>query len=186
MLIVLLLLKITSARITVSCKDQFAANEQVSCQYNCPGCLVYIQNQQYTTSYPLGSTLPSGYYSLVVRSNTDVGVSNYFAVSTISQASWFVSPLQGAYWPANSLYRIRYFSTAPIQLLHLDLLTPQGLLVSRILEYQTSLADDELLGSPLAYVLWRIPRELANRKFRLSISNAATNATFTSGIFTVG
>jgi hypothetical protein len=111
------------------------------------------------------------------------------------------SPLKGSFWLANSEYRIR-FEILPTGLIpdryHVDLLTPAGDIVSRVIEAGPPLANDTLLGTsrPLNYTIWKIPKEMSNRRFKLRVTGVqmsgsvtitmANPATAESGVFYIG
>lgn len=90
------------------------------------------------------------------------------------------SPLTGAYWLANTEYRIR-FEVPPASGLtpdrfHVDLLTPSGTVIARVIEASFPLAQDDLLGTNhyLNYTIWKVPKELNNRSFKLRVTGALT------------
>ncbi|KAJ3252704.1 hypothetical protein HK103_001317 [Boothiomyces macroporosus] len=154
---------------------------------------------------------PSGYYTLQLAAqdsdgNPVKGQSPIYAFKNKDplppvQKINLYSPLGGSYWLANAEYRIR-FEIAPggyqPDHFHVDLLTPAGQLITRILENAQPLANDDLLGSNhmLNYTLWNITSDLANRQFRLKITGVQDIGgkvvtlpdppTTTSGIFFIG
>jgi hypothetical protein len=111
------------------------------------------------------------------------------------------SPLKGSFWLANAVYRVR-FGVLPGGIIpdryHVDLLTPQGQVVARVLEAVPPLGNDTLLGNSnqLNYTVWKIDRALANRRFQIRVTGVSMfganiisipNApTATSGIFFIG
>ncbi|KAJ3273403.1 hypothetical protein HDV01_004473 [Terramyces sp. JEL0728] len=154
---------------------------------------------------------PSGYYTLQLAAqdtdgNVVKGQSPIYAFKNTdplppAQKINLYSPLTGSYWLANSQYRIR-FEIAPggyqPDHFHVDLLSPTGTLVQRVLENVLPLANDDLLGSNhmLNYTLWNVTSDMANRQFKLRITGVQdiggkvvalpSPPTTTSGIFFIG
>lgn len=112
-----------------------------------------------------------------------------------------ISPLPGSFWLAGGRYRIR-FEALPTGVIpdryHVDLLTVDSLVVSRIRSAAIPLANDDLFGTarPLNYTLWDIDPALQNQRFKLrvtgvysqgaSFANVSNPPVAESGIFFIG
>eukprot|EP00842_Homolaphlyctis_polyrhiza_P005857 jgi/Hompol1/6272/HPOL_004942-RA len=158
------------------------------------------------------ASYPSDYYALIIvatdaNGNLVHGQSQFFGIQNTDPLPpmgqiqlW--SPLDGSYWLANSQYRIRWAllaSSIPTDFFYIDLLTPDNLLVARLLDATSPNTGDLLLGAgnPLNYTAWTIDPALRNKQFRLRITGltvvngvinniTAANPIVTSGVFFVG
>ncbi|KAJ2999749.1 hypothetical protein HDV02_001992, partial [Globomyces sp. JEL0801] len=112
------------------------------------------------------------------------------------------TPMTGSFWLANTKYRIR-FEVGATKLIpdayHVDLLTPNDVLVARVLEAAIPFSKDDLLGpnNPLNYTIWDVPKELTNRQFKIRVTGVGLRdqttivdftdpPTVTSGVFYIG